>query len=396
MYDFRSFTVKAAFYTVYEFLALYKEYSTKKYQLSEYEQVVVIEDSAVIYIKIDYQCEFCDDPERRFMYRQDGICGLDIEELTKNTVLPKYNHAKFLRDIEEKYKLFTGYIRYARFRGIDFDYLPNNMQSHYREVVDKIPEIDLNGRLNSWVGELYSIVAYEMEAQNNEKYYAVEAIRSGVHEQVLKHADRLLKQPYEVSKTMGIGLSSINSWMDSCFIDAFKSYKNERKVKRLEEHFKYYLLGEIYFRSTFDIRPRILEYAEQLSQGKYRSVEWIPYIKPEYKWKTEELVYKIIKKMYKTSGVIYQHRPYFLKSSFGGQMSYDIFISDLKIAVEYQGKQHFEPIDYFGGEEAFKKLQQRDFEKAQLSKQHDIKIVYINYWEEVTPELIRSKIASTL
>ena len=49
-------------------------------------------------------------------------------------------------------------------------------------------------------------------------------------------------------------------------------------------------------------------------------------------------------------------------------MSYDIYIWGLKTAIEYQGKQHFESIDYFGGEKAFKKLQQRDIEKQELSK----------------------------
>ena len=63
------------------------------------------------------------------------------------------------------------------------------------------------------------------------------------------------------------------------------------------------------------------------------------------------------KKIFKNNKVIYQHRPFFLKSDIGGQMSYDVFISGFNIAIEYQGKQHFEPIDYFGGEEAFKKLQ---------------------------------------
>lgn len=73
-------------------------------------------------------------------------------------------------------------------------------------------------------------------------------------------------------------------------------------------------------------------------------------------------------------------------------MSYDIFISGLNIAIEYQGKQHYEPVEFFGGEEAFHDLQKRDREKAQLSKENGIKLIYINYWEEITPELIREKI----
>ena len=73
-------------------------------------------------------------------------------------------------------------------------------------------------------------------------------------------------------------------------------------------------------------------------------------------------------------------------------MSYDVFISGLSIAIEYQGKQHFEPIDHFGGQEAFERVQQRDKEKRMLSEAQGISLVYINYWEDVTPELVRSKI----
>ena len=73
-------------------------------------------------------------------------------------------------------------------------------------------------------------------------------------------------------------------------------------------------------------------------------------------------------------------------------MSYDIFISRLNVAIEYQGKQHFEPVEFFGGREAFEKLQIRDKEKAELSRKHGVKLVYINYWEDITPELIIERV----
>ena len=73
-------------------------------------------------------------------------------------------------------------------------------------------------------------------------------------------------------------------------------------------------------------------------------------------------------------------------------MSYDVFITGLNVAIEYQGKQHFEPVDFFGGEESFVNVQKRDKEKAMLSKERGIKLVYINYWENVTPELIRERV----
>ena len=73
-------------------------------------------------------------------------------------------------------------------------------------------------------------------------------------------------------------------------------------------------------------------------------------------------------------------------------MSYDIFISALNIAVEYQGKQHFEPVDYFGGEESFKKVQIRDAEKKKLSEENGIHLVYIYHWDVVTPELVCERV----
>ncbi len=73
-------------------------------------------------------------------------------------------------------------------------------------------------------------------------------------------------------------------------------------------------------------------------------------------------------------------------------MSYDIYICGLKIAIEYQGIQHFEPVDYFGGEESFNKQQERDKLKAQRSKENGVALIYINYWEDITPTLIKKRI----
>lgn len=73
-------------------------------------------------------------------------------------------------------------------------------------------------------------------------------------------------------------------------------------------------------------------------------------------------------------------------------MSYDIFIQELNVAIEYQGQQHFEPIEYFGGVNAFEKTKIRDKEKKELSDKHNIKLIYINYDEVISPDLIQNKI----
>ena len=71
---------------------------------------------------------------------------------------------------------------------------------------------------------------------------------------------------------------------------------------------------------------------------------------------------------------------------------YDVFVCGLKIAFEYQGKQHFEPVGIFGGEEAFISIQERDARKAKLSVENGVKLIYVNYWEDVSLELIKGKL----
>ena len=104
---------------------------------------------------------------------------------------------------------------------------------------------------------------------------------------------------------------------------------------------------------------------------------------------------KTVSKLYAKYGVVSQYRPAFLKSD-KGSMSYDVYICGLKIAIEYQGKQHFEPVDFFGGEVSHEKQVERDRLKRQLSADNGVRLIYVNYWEDVTPSLIREKIEKAL
>ena len=163
------------------------------------------------------------------------------------------------------------------------------------------------------------------------------------------------------------------------------------RKERLEKYMTYFSF-EKYFREKDDVWGYADILLEKINNGEIDITERCTYTKPSYKWVTEELVLNIIRKLYKNYTVIYQYRPFFLRSSFGGQMSYDIFIQELNVAIEYQGQQHFEPIEYFGGVNAFEKTKIRDKEKKELSDKHNIKLIYINYDEVISPDLIQNKI----
>lgn len=62
--------------------------------------------------------------------------------------------------------------------------------------------------------------------------------------------------------------------------------------------------------------------------------------------------------------------------TFDGNMYLDFFLPEYNIAIECQGIQHFQPIDFFGGEKAYNELAERDKHKRFLCEQHNIKIVY--------------------
>lgn len=54
----------------------------------------------------------------------------------------------------------------------------------------------------------------------------------------------------------------------------------------------------------------------------------------------------------------------------------DFYLPKQKIAIECHGKQHFEPIEFFGGQNSFDSLCERDDIKNQLCKEHGIEIFY--------------------
>lgn len=171
------------------------------------------------------------------------------------------------------------------------------------------------------------------------------------------------------------------------------SYNAKKRQYVLENYLKYFFIKTKY-NTLYSAENEAVKILKQCCKCKYEKIEKLTYKKPKYKWVSEELLYNVIKERYKKYDVIYQYRPDFLLSDKGGQMSYDIFISKLNIAIEYQGKQHFEPVDFFGGKNGFIETQKRDKLKKELSKKNEIKLIYINYWEDITEELIKQKIDS--
>ena len=59
-----------------------------------------------------------------------------------------------------------------------------------------------------------------------------------------------------------------------------------------------------------------------------------------------------------------------------GRQSLDFYLPDYNVAIECQGIQHFEPVEFFGGNEGFKKQIERDKIKKELCKKNGINVLY--------------------
>ena len=99
------------------------------------------------------------------------------------------------------------------------------------------------------------------------------------------------------------------------------------------------------------------------------------------RWKNEFELYLSIRKIHKDA--VYQYR-----DSWLGLQSLDIYIPSMNIGVEYQGKQHYEIVDYFGGEKGYKLRVHLDAKKRQLCQEKGVLLMEWPYTEEVTDKSV--------
>lgn len=69
----------------------------------------------------------------------------------------------------------------------------------------------------------------------------------------------------------------------------------------------------------------------------------------------------------------------------------DFFLPTSNTIIEYNGQQHYEAIDYFGGQERFERQEERDNAVRQYCKEHKIKLIEIPYTEYDNIETILKK-----
>ena len=379
-----------------------QQFNPRSVVINEFEKAYIIYDSLILLVSFEKDTmPVCVNVEEKFPERINNpffelpkrdelYYDFVIEEITHNDIGFRFKTKEFIRELEERF-LLEGLqfdVLYRKFKGFQRIYWCPEVETSAERINRLCPELHIRERYDNWLGNLYNYIIYKFDGINGEIEYAVAYTQGLVRGYVNKMCDEYIK-----TGKFGTDYTRFANFQN--FSKVMKSWKNLSRQERVEKHLHYYVIKE--FKKEFDDTWRyadsLLEFAQN---GDFEALQTNHFLKPKNKWITEEYTYNLTKKIFKEYDVIYQHRPFFLKSSVGGQMSYDIFISKLNIAIEYQGKQHFEPIDFFGGQEGFEKLKIRDAEKLKLSKSNGIKLIYINYWEDVNEKLIKEKVDAVL
>jgi hypothetical protein len=105
-------------------------------------------------------------------------------------------------------------------------------------------------------------------------------------------------------------------------------------------------------------------------QNDFRISKGIPKISEG--WVSETDLFYRLKDYFEKEDIKQHAKPKWL-----GRQHVDVWFPKHKIGIEYQGMQHYMPVDFFGGEEAFLKNKERDERKRKLFKENKSKLIEV-------------------
>lgn len=103
------------------------------------------------------------------------------------------------------------------------------------------------------------------------------------------------------------------------------------------------------------------------------------------KWRSEYRLFRAVQYLFPLA--VHQYRAPWLRN-----LSLDIFIPEKQIAVEYQGEQHYLPVEYLGGIARLKERQALDSKKRELCKQNLVQLIEWKYTEPISVDEVRRRI----
>lgn len=209
------------------------------------------------------------------------------------------------------------------------------------------------------------------------------AVGIGGYEEILCNIEKIAQKDYESNKVnflyrlydfvdgslCGFSSGHYVSFLTSEFLNS--EWNNSGVTERYLREESVSFID--HFLVPDDNKEKVIIYLETIlreAENQYRIERGLPRVGDG--WISETLLFRQIEAAFPQEEVEQHAHPCFL-----GKQHYDVYIPKYKIAVEYQGDQHFKPIDFFGGEKTFKKNQERDSRKKEISKKNGITLIEV-------------------
>lgn len=94
-----------------------------------------------------------------------------------------------------------------------------------------------------------------------------------------------------------------------------------------------------------------------------------------------------IAKWLQLHNIVFEEQKRFSDCKYKKRLSFDFFISDKNTAIEFQGVQHQQPVEHFGGDESFQEQKRRDSIKRQYCETNSIRLIEVYSVEEIDSKL---------
>lgn len=185
------------------------------------------------------------------------------------------------------------------------------------------------------------------------------------------------------SDAEGIGRNAMRDYLAGCdyrpdlchLCVARGSPEDERFGTSVETNFEAYI-DQVMFDLGVDRRTARAEIMHVLSLSR---------------WQRESALYGIVREIFPDSQVLREASPEWL-----GRMRIDIYLPELRLAIEHQGEQHFRPLPVFGGEEAHLRVVERDELKRKLCAENGVDVVDFRFDSALTKAAVRYRLRKHL
>lgn len=149
-----------------------------------------------------------------------------------------------------------------------------------------------------------------------------------------------------------------------------KIYWSDKNIRNMDEY-KFGSDKEVWWKCE---KGKHEDYLQRISNRVYKEYKCPRCKEP----RGEVLVANILNEL--NQEYISQHIFDGLVSVNGGTLMIDFYIPSRNLCIEYDGIQHFEPVEYFGGQKAFDTQTINDSIKDRYCKENNIKMIRIPYY----------------